>query len=147
MEENKRQDLDDYSKVYSESSFFNKIMEGAQKAGIGIVYAGLVLFYTLQKPLTPGWAKATIIGALGYFISPFDAIIDITPIVGYTDDLGAIALALATVAIFIDEEVKQKAKAKLTDWFGEIDESAIEDIDSKIDKNKNKDQKEDQENK
>ncbi len=57
----------EYSKEYSENSLFEKIIKSAQKAGINVIYAGLLLFYTLQKPLTPGWAKTTIIGALGYF--------------------------------------------------------------------------------
>jgi Uncharacterized conserved protein len=122
----------EYSKSYSELSFFDKILECAKKAGITTIYAALLLYYTLKKPLTPGWAKTTIIGALGYLISPLDAIPDVTPIVGYSDDLGALALALVAVSMFIDDEVKQNAKAKLREWFGEYDESDLEDIDNKI---------------
>lgn len=36
--------------------------------------------------------KAVIIGALLYFINPFDMIPDITPIVGFLDDMGIIGL-------------------------------------------------------
>ena len=86
----------------------------------------------MQKPLTPGWAKATIIGALGYFISPIDAIPDITPVVGYADDLGALALAITAVAMFIDDDIKTKAREKLKEWFGEYDESQLEEVDNKI---------------
>lgn len=124
----------EYSKHYSENSLFDKILKTAQKAGINVVYAGLLLFYTLQKPLTPGWAKTTIIGALGCFISPIDAIPDITPIAGFSDDLGALALALTAVAMFIDEDVKAKAKEKLKDWFGDYDSTSLDDIDNKISK-------------
>ncbi len=68
---------------------------------------------------TPAWAKATIIGSLGYFIAPLDAIVDLTPVVGYADDLGVLALALATVATYINDEVRDKAALKMQDWFGD----------------------------
>ena len=64
------------------------------------------MYYTLQKPATPVWAKTMIIGALGYFISPIDLIPDFIPIAGYTDDLTALVAAIVAVAMYIDEDVK-----------------------------------------
>lgn len=129
-------DLSKYSKAYSENSFFDKILNTAKKAGITVIYAGLLLFYTLQKPSTPGWAKATIIGSLGYFISPIDVIPDIIPVVGYSDDLGALILAIVAVAMFVDNETKQKAREKLKVWFGEYDDSLLAVIDKNINHDK-----------
>ncbi|AFS77982.1 hypothetical protein DUF1312 [Gottschalkia acidurici 9a] len=123
-----------YSKEFSEDSLFQKIIKTTKKAGISVIYAVLLLFYTLQKSSTPKKAKATIMGALGYFISPIDAIIDITPVAGYTDDLGVLIAAIITVAMYIDDEVKQKARTKLNDWFGNYDENLLKDIDSKVNK-------------
>ena len=37
--------------------------------------------------------------AIGYFVSPIDAIPDIVPVAGYTDDLGVLVLALVSVAL------------------------------------------------
>lgn len=128
------EEFDEYSKSYSEKSLFDKIMKFAQKAGINVVYYVLLLFYTLQKKETPTWAKATIIGALGYFIVPIDAIPDLAPVVGYSDDLGALALAIGNVAMYIDDEVKLKAKSKLKDWFGEYDNDIVDEIDKRLDK-------------
>lgn len=136
MDEEKDIVQNEYSKAYSEKSLFKKIMGSAQKAGISVVYAGLILFYTLQKTTTPGWAKGTIIATLGYFISPIDAIPDLTPVAGYADDFGAIILALAAVAMFIDEDSKKKARKKLKDWFGNYDESQLSEVDNKIDQKK-----------
>jgi len=62
-------------------------------------------------------AKVIIIGALGYFISPVDAISDFIPVVGYADDLGVLTLAIATVAAYITYNVKAQAHEKLTEWF------------------------------
>jgi uncharacterized membrane protein YkvA (DUF1232 family) len=107
-----------YESDYSEKSFWDKIKEYSVKAGIEVIERSLQLFYAAQEPETPLWAKTTIYGALGYFISPIDAIPDITPVVGYADDLGVLAMAVSAVAMFINKDVKQKAKTKLNDWFG-----------------------------
>jgi uncharacterized membrane protein YkvA (DUF1232 family) len=55
------------------------------------------------------------------------------PVAGYTDDLGALAFAVVTVAVYIDDEVKQKAKEKLHDWFGSFNEADLEIIPRKKD--------------
>ncbi|MGG1486946.1 DUF1232 domain-containing protein [Peribacillus castrilensis] len=97
------------------------------------------MFYTLQKPTTPVWAKTVIVGALGYFILPIDLIPDLIP-GGYTDDFSGLFGALVTVSMFIDEEVKLNAKERIRIWFGE---SAISDTDLVEDKlNKKTDQDE-----
>src|SRR5690606_41277761 len=61
----------------------------------------------------------TIVGALGYFILPFDLIPDIAVGVGYVDDLGVLTAALISVAMYIDNDIKNQAKSKLADWFGD----------------------------
>ena len=116
----------EYSKEYSESSFWNKVKKFASKAGSKVIYTALKLYYTMQSPDTPAWAKAVIIGALGYFISPIDVIPDITPVVGYADDLGVLAAAAASVATNITPAIKAEAKRKLREWFGN---SEMEDLD------------------
>ena len=72
----------------------------------------------LQKADVPAWAKGVILGSLGYFILPVDLIPDIIPGVGYTEDLTLIAAAVGMVAMYVDDEVKEKADQKLNDWFG-----------------------------
>ena len=134
MENNKQSQVNKYSKGYSDNSFFDKIKNTAKTAGINVVYAGLLLFYTFKKTTTPRWAKTAIIGSLGYFISPLDAIPDIIPAMGYTDDLGVLILAIGTVCMFIDDKVKHKAKKKLKDLFGKYDESLLEYVDKNVNK-------------
>ena len=79
----------------------------------------LLLYYAAQQEKAPAWAKATIAAALGYFIVPLDAVADLTPAVGYADDLGVLVLALAAVATYINDEVRQQTAEKMRDWFGE----------------------------
>lgn len=125
------QEMEKASKHYSDEKFWKKLGRFAKKAGSSVVYAVLLLYFTLQKPEVPMKAKAVIIGALGYFIIPFDLIPDLAPGIGFGDDLGALGLALFQVAMYIDKDIKNKAKEKLGDWFGDgIDTS---EIDQKID--------------
>ncbi|MFV8817458.1 YkvA family protein [Haliea sp. E17] len=111
-------DENPYPEAYSEQGLKEKLAGYAKSAGREVVEKVLLLYYALQRADTPTWARATIIGALGYFIAPLDAIADFTPLLGYSDDLGVLALALATVASQIDEDVRHKAAAKLESWFG-----------------------------
>ncbi|WP_342365739.1 YkvA family protein [Vibrio sp. S11_S32] len=93
----------------------------AKAAGENVLGTALKLYYSAQDPSTPIWAKSAIYGALGYFISPIDAIPDITPFVGYSDDLGVLVAATAAVVAYIKQEHSDKAENKLKQWFGECE--------------------------
>lgn len=108
-----------YASAYTEDNFWEKVTTYAKSAGKEVLEKSLWLFYAAQNPDTPAWAKSVIYGALGYFIFPIDAIADFTPLAGYSDDLGVLALAVATVVAYIDDEVKAKAAQKLKVWFGD----------------------------
>lgn len=124
----KTEDLVKYEKNYSEDGLWKKIGNVAKKAGLKTVYMVLLLYYVLISDSTPKKYKAMIIGALGYFILPLDAIPDFVPAVGYTDDMAAIAGAILAVAKCISPEIEAQAKAKLKEWFGEYDEAEIADV-------------------
>ena len=102
------------------------------KAGVSVVYGALLLFYSLKDPSVPMKAKATIVGALGYFIAPIDLIADPIPVAGYGDDLAAIIAALGVISIYLTDETKQKAKNKTKELFGDVKDSDFEVIDKKI---------------
>lgn len=111
-----------YEREYSESGFWHKLSKYAVHAGRDVVEKALLLYYATQQDSVPAWAKAAIYGALGYFITLTDAIPDITPLVGYADDLGVLTVALATVAVHINDDVRSKARGKLEAWFGRSEE-------------------------
>jgi uncharacterized membrane protein YkvA (DUF1232 family) len=118
MTQSPREGHDEFSGAYSESSLWLKLRRFAAAAGREVVERALVLYYVLEDQGTPGWARAACIGALGYFIAPIDAIADLVPLVGYTDDLGVLVAALATVAKHITPEHRARATQKATEWFG-----------------------------
>lgn len=108
-----------YTAAYSDESFWQKLTGYAKSAGREVVEKALLLYYAGQEEDAPAWAKATIIGSLGYFITPLDAIVDLTPVVGYADDLGVLVLALAAVATYVNDNVREKTAQKMQIWFGE----------------------------
>lgn len=112
---------DDRSKHYNDSSFWDKVKTYAIAAGKGAIEKALTLYYCLMDSDTPAWARTVIISALGYFILPIDAIPDVIPIAGYSDDLGVLVSALAIVTAHIKSEHSAKAKEKLEDLFGKND--------------------------
>ncbi|MGR2739385.1 YkvA family protein [Billgrantia sp. Q4P2] len=103
---------------YSEDGFWDKVAHSARRVGKKTLEPALKMHYSAQDPSTPLWAKTAIYGALGYFISPIDAIPDLTPLIGYTDDMGVLAGALAIVAAHINDKHREQAKATLARWFG-----------------------------
>ena len=109
----------DFEKEYSEEGFWNKLTDYAKSAGIEVVEKALLLYYAAQEETTPTWAKATIMGALGYFISLLDAVPDLTPVIGYTDDLGVLVMAIATISAHINQGARDKTQQKLASWFGD----------------------------
>lgn len=107
-----------FEKEFSENSFWDKTKNFAKVAGKIVLEPALKLYYSAQDSDTPIWAKTTVYSGLGYFISPIDAIPDVTPIIGYSDDLGVLVAAIAAVAAYIKSEHAIKAKEKLKQWFG-----------------------------
>ncbi len=109
--------MTEYTAHFDDESFWKKVKSVALKAGYEVIRTALILYYCLCDPDTPAPAKAVIAGALGYFILPIDAIPDVTPVVGYSDDLMALMLAMAIVAAHIKPEHRSKAEEKLREWF------------------------------
>ena len=97
-----------YANKFSQSDFVEKISRVAKRAGSKLVYAALILFYTLQSDKISVKDKAIILGALGYLISPLDVVPDAIPIVGLGDDLAVLVYVLKLVWTDIDPEVQER---------------------------------------
>lgn len=121
-------DFMSYANKFSQTDFVEKIASIAKRAGAKLVYAALILYYTLQSDKISTANKAMIIGALGYMISPLDVIPDAIPIAGLTDDLAVLLFVLKKVWTDIDPEIQQKAKDRLSKWFDEDEIDEIKDL-------------------
>ena len=118
-------DFMNYANKFSKKEFVEKIARIAKGAGAKLVYAALILYYTLQSDKVSATNKAMIIGALGYLISPLDVVPDAIPIAGLADDLGVLIFVLKKVWSDVDPDIQVKAKKRLSKWF---DEDEIEEI-------------------
>lgn len=100
--------------------------------GVKLTYSALLLYYAYQRKDTPAWAKNIILGSLAYLVSPFDAIPDLTPLLGFTDDLGVLSFGLVTIACYIDNAVRDKAKFRIHKFFKVVDEQDLIEVDAKL---------------
>lgn len=117
-------DFMSYSNKFTNSEFLDKIAKIAKRAGAKLVYVSLILYYTLQSDKVSIKDKAIIVGALGYLISPLDVIPDAIPIVGLGDDLAVLLYVIGKIGT-VSEDIKEKAKSKLSKWF---DEDELEEL-------------------
>ena len=117
-----------YTDKFSAKGFVDKISRIAKRAGAKLVYASLVLFYTFQSKEVPMKDKAIIVGALGYLISPLDVLPDAIPIMGLSDDLTVLVYVISKIWVDVPEDVKVKAKEKLSEWFDEDEIAEVDDF-------------------
>ncbi len=121
-------DFMSYASKFTATDFVEKISKIAKRAGAKLVYAALVLYYTLQSDKVSKTDKAIIIGALGYMISPIDVIPDAIPIAGLTDDLAVLVFVLRKVWGSVEPEVQEKAKKRLEKWFDDDEIAEINEL-------------------
>lgn len=73
----------------------------------------LAAYYCAFDRDTPLQVKAALVGALAYFVLPFDAIPDMLPMIGFTDDAAVLATAIRLVAAHITPLHRAAAHAAL----------------------------------
>lgn len=118
--------------TFSVDSLFRYLKVRLKAIGVKLAYSALLLYYAYEREDTPKWAKNIIIGALAYLVSPFDSIPDLTPFIGFTDDLGVLSFGLVTIACYIDNNVRNSAKEKVRKFFKIVDEEDLLEVDSKL---------------
>ena len=102
---------------YWERRFWTKVKIYANIAGRELLEKALLLYYVVKESDAPVQAKAIAAGALAYFIYPIDVIPDPFPYIGYSDDFLALALAVATLSVYITDGMKNKAGRQLEKAF------------------------------
>jgi uncharacterized membrane protein YkvA (DUF1232 family) len=73
----------------------------------------LAAYYCAFDKQTPRHVQVTLLGALAYFILPFDFIPDMMPVLGFTDDAAVLATAIRLVASHITSDHRDAARAAL----------------------------------
>ena len=73
----------------------------------------LAAYYCAFDHATPLQVKAALVGALAYFVLPFDVVPDMLPILGFTDDAAVLLTALRMVAGHMRPEHRDAARDAL----------------------------------
>jgi uncharacterized membrane protein YkvA (DUF1232 family) len=73
----------------------------------------LAAYYCAFDKQTPRHVQVALLGAIAYFILPFDFVPDMMPILGFTDDAAVLATAIRLVATHIRPEHRDAARAAL----------------------------------
>jgi uncharacterized membrane protein YkvA (DUF1232 family) len=107
------EDAKSYGSYYDENSFWEKLKTVAGKLGETVLRPLLTLYYIMRDGQVSIFEKTCIIGALGYFILPTDAIPDFIVMIGYTDDITVILILLRHMTKNITPEIRENVEIKL----------------------------------
>jgi uncharacterized membrane protein YkvA (DUF1232 family) len=91
--------------------FWHKMKRGAAK--LPFAEDLLAAYYCAFDKETPRHVQVALLGALAYFVLPFDFIPDVMPVLGFTDDAAVLATALRMVATNITDDHRAAARAAL----------------------------------
>lgn len=73
----------------------------------------LAAYHCVRDPKTSSRVRMILLAALAYLVLPFDAVPDLLPILGFTDDAAIMAAAIASVRDAIRDEHREQARAML----------------------------------
>jgi uncharacterized membrane protein YkvA (DUF1232 family) len=112
------------------SAIISTLRRKVRHVSAPLLYAALLMYYAFRRGDTPAWAKRIVMGAFVYLFSPLDAIPDLSPFIGYTDDLGVLLYGLVMIAAYINEDIRVSARHTLHTWIGQVSESQLSKIDN-----------------
>src|SRR3954447_5670521 len=73
----------------------------------------LAAYYCAFDRQTPRHVQAALLGAIAYFILPFDFVPDVLPVLGFADDAAVLAGTIRLVLSHITPEHREAARAAL----------------------------------
>jgi uncharacterized membrane protein YkvA (DUF1232 family) len=90
------------------AAFWDKIRDLGRK--LPFAESIVAAAYCAGDPATPARVKLLIVGALAYFVMPFDGIPDLLPMLGFTDDAAVIAATIAAIRLHLTEAHFERAR-------------------------------------
>ncbi len=97
--------------TFDDSAFTEKVKNFA--GGFSFAKDLAASYFAMKDSKTPVSFRLALAGALVYFVVPLDAVPDVIPIVGYLDDTGVLAAAIA----FAASAIKPSHLAKANEFF------------------------------
>jgi uncharacterized membrane protein YkvA (DUF1232 family) len=109
MADSKFQRIEDERQV--RDGFWPKM--AAFAANLPFAEQALAAWYCAFDSQTPSSVRYTLVGALAYFVLPFDIVPDILPMIGFADDASILSAAVIAVGTNINETHKAAAREAL----------------------------------
>lgn len=108
-------------------ALIDKKLSGMNKGKVKEAWKSVEALYQMIKDPDAAWtSKALAIGSLVYLISPIDAIPDVIPVAGLSDDLAVIAGTVATLGVQLRKYMLEYQQEKAI-----IDERIIDNLENK----------------
>jgi uncharacterized membrane protein YkvA (DUF1232 family) len=101
--------------VFEQAAFWDKVRRVA--ARLPFAEDLLAAYYCAFDRTTPLQVKAALIGALAYFVLPTDAVPDVLPLIGFSDDAAVLVTALRLVSTHMRPEHREAARRALAREF------------------------------
>lgn len=101
-----------------ETSIWSQVVGMVRSAGEAVALEAAKAWHVAQDTATPAHVKAVLYGALAYLVLPVDAVPDVVPVVGFTDDVAALGAALYAANTWVTEETLKRARASVRAIFG-----------------------------
>lgn len=95
----------------SSGQFWKKVGQVAGK--VPFVDQVVAVWFCARDPATPMKVRAILLGAVAYFVMPFDALPDIVAGLGYADDFAVLSAAIRAVLPHIKDEHRKQAREAL----------------------------------
>lgn len=109
-----------FEQADNDTSLRDNFWRKARRVAAHIPFAEdlLAAYYCAFDRATPLQVKATLIGALAYFVLPLDSLPDFMPVLGFTDDAVVLATALKLVASHMQPQHRDAARETLARFSG-----------------------------
>ena len=114
------------------SKLLSSLRDKIRYISSSLLYAALLMYYAFRRKQTPAWAKRIVMGVFVYLFAPLDALPDLTPVIGYTDDMGVMLYGLVLIAAYINDEVRLAARTTLESWIGPVDQENLRKVDERL---------------
>jgi uncharacterized membrane protein YkvA (DUF1232 family) len=100
-----------------EAGLLRKFRAKLKRVGRKVPFAEdlLAAYFCILDPATTPRVKLVLLGAIAYFVMPFDLVPDILPIIGFADDAALLVAALSQVAGSINDSHREQARSALRD--------------------------------
>jgi uncharacterized membrane protein YkvA (DUF1232 family) len=102
-----------YEQHFDDRLFLDRVTRFASSAGRAVVRKTLALYYCMKDGETPPWAKALIVGALGYLFFKSDALNDLLMGVSSADDSRVVTNAMLALGTLVREKHWKQAEQSL----------------------------------